>query len=403
MMEDAYVIGIRLALENGVSVGLAVIRQDLATVDQAIAATTAGLARLRQLAEATTSAAAADLQRLSRPVEPRRRLAEPASPPSTTGLDPQRPDPRPVQSAAPSTTIVQVLPAAPPAAGREAGRDRDERRTLASPPTPPGQYSPIPPVAPGPAAAPQAPAAPVIRIAPQSPQAAPVAPTLDKPQAKGTPFSDLPRPIAPARATDGPAAPYPVRAPAARALAGFAPAIARPPPRPSETQRAPSVAAVRIDPTAAGKSVPAAQAAPSAGPPAAPRLHTQIEHHRRIAGKEERGGERQARANPASPPTHAAFAPNLAAPAAFAGPQRAAPSSPAAFAPQAASQFPAAAPPPASAHAAGPSQGDVILDGTRVGRWFSDRLAKEAGRAPAGSTAYDPRMGIAWPGALQGN
>ena len=60
-----------------------------------------------------------------------------------------------------------------------------------------------------------------------------------------------------------------------------------------------------------------------------------------------------------------------------------------------------AAPPPRSS--SGPTQGDVFLDGARVGRWMSDTLARAAGGPAIGSTAFDPRLGPTWPGALQGN
>jgi hypothetical protein len=49
-MEDAYVIGIRLALENGVSAGIAAIAADLGRLDLAIATTTENLQRLRTMA-----------------------------------------------------------------------------------------------------------------------------------------------------------------------------------------------------------------------------------------------------------------------------------------------------------------------------------------------------------------
>ena len=58
-MIDAYEIGIQLALEDGVSAGLAVINQELAQVDRAIAATSAGLTNLTRVAETATKAAAA--------------------------------------------------------------------------------------------------------------------------------------------------------------------------------------------------------------------------------------------------------------------------------------------------------------------------------------------------------
>lgn len=60
-----------------------------------------------------------------------------------------------------------------------------------------------------------------------------------------------------------------------------------------------------------------------------------------------------------------------------------------------------AAPPPRQAQ--GPTGGDVFLDGTRVGRWLSDTLAREAGGPATGGTGFDPRLSPTWPGALQGN
>ena len=46
--------------------------------------------------------------------------------------------------------------------------------------------------------------------------------------------------------------------------------------------------------------------------------------------------------------------------------------------------------------------GPVYLDGQLLGRWMSERLAREAGRPAGGVTGFDGRMGPAWPGALQG-
>jgi hypothetical protein len=47
-------------------------------------------------------------------------------------------------------------------------------------------------------------------------------------------------------------------------------------------------------------------------------------------------------------------------------------------------------------------QGDVFLDGTRVGRWMARELARQAGGPQASGTSFDPRISPAWPGALQG-
>ena len=65
-----------------------------------------------------------------------------------------------------------------------------------------------------------------------------------------------------------------------------------------------------------------------------------------------------------------------------------------------AAQSPAA--PPASAAASAPTQGDVFLDGALVGRWMSKFLTREAGRASAGPTGFDPRRGRLLPGATVG-
>jgi hypothetical protein len=50
-----------------------------------------------------------------------------------------------------------------------------------------------------------------------------------------------------------------------------------------------------------------------------------------------------------------------------------------------------------------PMHGDVFLDGVRVGRWLSDTMARAAGGPATGATAFDPRLGPRWPGALQGH
>jgi hypothetical protein len=69
-----------------------------------------------------------------------------------------------------------------------------------------------------------------------------------------------------------------------------------------------------------------------------------------------------------------------------------------------------AAPPMTSAMApaareqeGGASEGDVYLDGMRVGRWMVDALSRQAARPPAGRAAFDPRLGLTWPGTQQGN
>ncbi len=73
-----------------------------------------------------------------------------------------------------------------------------------------------------------------------------------------------------------------------------------------------------------------------------------------------------------------------------------------ALAPQLAAAMPAMAPSAEPAPSSGGEGGAVYLDGALVGRWLSDRLAREASRPGGGATGFDPRMGPSWPGALQG-
>jgi len=44
-------------------------------------------------------------------------------------------------------------------------------------------------------------------------------------------------------------------------------------------------------------------------------------------------------------------------------------------------------------------RGDVFLDGLHLGRWIVDRLTATAERPRSGTTGFDPRMSITWPGA----
>lgn len=55
-MEEAYTVGIRLLLENGVSPGLAVIGRELDQADRAVAATQGGMERLRSVAAEAAAA-----------------------------------------------------------------------------------------------------------------------------------------------------------------------------------------------------------------------------------------------------------------------------------------------------------------------------------------------------------
>jgi outer membrane biosynthesis protein TonB len=141
-MIDAYTIGITLALNNGVSEGVAAIRRDLEALDRAVDASAAGLAHLRQAAEATVAGAAADIARL---MEATRRAAAqlPRSP---------VPEPAPARDVAPEPS---ASPAAspPPPPGPVPTRQHEPAATEA-PPTPPPQTDEPGRTAPAPASAP---------------------------------------------------------------------------------------------------------------------------------------------------------------------------------------------------------------------------------------------------------
>lgn len=46
------------------------------------------------------------------------------------------------------------------------------------------------------------------------------------------------------------------------------------------------------------------------------------------------------------------------------------------------------------------AQGDIYLDGARMGRWIADRLARDAERPQRGGTGFDGRMSPSWGGTL---
>lgn len=60
--------------------------------------------------------------------------------------------------------------------------------------------------------------------------------------------------------------------------------------------------------------------------------------------------------------------------------------------------LPSAVPPPADARAS-PVQGDVYLDGSRLGKWVVDHLTKSLDRPRTGTTGFDPTLTATWPGA----
>jgi hypothetical protein len=317
MMEDAYEIGIRLVLENGVSAGIAALQHDLAAYDRALAAVTG---RLHTVSEAERG--------LKAPVGSLG--AGPPTWPSATGED------------AEALVVRQARP-------RDMPMPASAMPALSVPKLP--QVSAL------------------STQAPTRPQVASAGPTFRPPQG-------VPRlPAAPEQ---------PVRI-AAEVAQGASPlkggqalaavtVMAMPVPR--YAQYAPASPAAQ-PPVVAGQEMPAGSpvsvvAADQRDRPQAPLAVGELFRPPTWNG-----------APPAAEPVSAGA---QAAPRQAGG--QAAPAAPAA--------------PAAAAASSGPVQGDVYLDGARVGRWMSDRLARVVDRPQAGVTGFDPRLGPAWPGSLHG-
>lgn len=140
-MLEAYEIGISLALQDGVSAGINLIRQDLTTLDRAIAATSQNLAKLE--AQAT-----ANIVRAPTPPMPKVSTAP--------ALQEALPEPDPASVAMPSR-VSAVSPSVPkiPLPDAVVAQQAQSQKTPNAPqppptPMPPRQIAPATPFAPEP-------------------------------------------------------------------------------------------------------------------------------------------------------------------------------------------------------------------------------------------------------------
>lgn len=311
-MDDAYVVGIRLALDNGVSAGVTMIRHDLQELDKALAVSMNGLLRLQSLGDAVTRVVAVRSGPMTSQAQPHVisqtesapvAIIAPVAPPS--GVQ----EPPSILPPAIERTVNMVTPAI-----------RDDRRHTPIDPTP--IAVPALPFA-------KAPPAPARQAPEPSTSVATYAPSLFVAVSKPSPAAVIePRPV-------------------------------------------------RFDP-AAETAAPSSDLIPVAPspvlPPAAPEL----------AQTPDRAASAP---QPLASPTAAPLAPPIALPA---------------YASTVAPAPRASAAPAAPTPTPGPTGGDVYLDGTRMGRWISDQLARDVGRPQAGTAGVDPRLSAIWPGALQG-
>lgn len=366
-MIDAYTIGINLALEDGVSEGIAVVRRNLATLDRAIAVTAAGLVALRRLGQEVSVVAPA----VPRPV-PIPRSATKAPPdvetlelasslPSSRGsVAPAGPDPatQPAtrKAAAPASSVVeaQLRPMQPTML-------RGEPDTGLPPAMPPTYRSPTSPSPPA-----------------QPPLTAPE--LLDRPL---TATTSAPRP---------------------KSVADFAPRL--------PDRRRPIIAG-RLQPPPQIASIPI-PSSPIPQPAGVPRVH-EIPEVTKFAKLPTASSE-----IPIAPPAHfkvvplpATVVPNAKVEVSSVAPlvhKR-----PATMSPEVGHDEFAEHPsgtnrsPPRARHrrdhyeaAQSHASGDIMLDGAHLGRWVSDSLARLSERPLSGSTGLDPRMAPNWP-AMQGH
>ncbi len=352
-MIDAYEIGIQLALQDGVSAGLQVIGRELAEVDRAIAATSAGLQQLTRAAEGAVGAAAA-AARVSLPSVPRPEAAEAPSPgaperasaPQTGEVGALR------EASVPSTpdltALRQAIPQRMPSdAGASAAPQSD------TPDMPAGQERQS-----------REAAAPV-----QEPVTAPPVNDEPTPAVSAAPpaatNSAAPRPAASPVADAGPAAPVtalPALLRDAEPVRSVVRVEARVRAAPRERRAAP-VATGPMTASVAQAVAPRATAERASGPA----------HGARVTSASAQSETARGSAAPWSGLEH-----------------RAAPSRSPGFLER------AAAPQPQPRDVGESAGGTVVLDGRLVGYWLSEQMAREASRPPGGPSFFDPRQTPAW-------
>jgi hypothetical protein len=424
-VEDAYTIGITLALDNGVSAGVAAIGQDLARLDRALGNTTAGMQRLQEVAGTLSKPG----QVLPPGAQPQ--IAAPPVPVPAAVRPSMSPEP------APSVATAAAMP------NEQLPSLKMERaaRPLREPPQLP--HLAIPPRSPAPArtVTPATGNRAVRQIVSSTGEASPPRPSGPSGVSDVRPASPpvMTRPL-PERREKSVSPPGDAHSPMAR-RAGEGSVEPRNDGRESGARRAgtPKPVAQPLPPVATrqNQSAPVTRVPAPPKPPAAVPLPVTPVRQAAAAVIRERTRVIDGSAMPALPPSVAAgqvhqtpvalpmgAAPTqdwpdrssggatMSSPPPPAAPRLSSAESPATVAPSAQpiagtggvglmAAIPSAAP-PASSQARGPVSGDVYLDGAKLGRWIADRLAREIARPQSGMTGFDPRLGIAWPGAPLG-
>lgn len=427
-MSDDYEVGITLALDDDVSVGVAAIQRDLLRLDHAITQSAAGLAQLRALASVALADADADVRRAAGlTAAPAPRAA--ARPTAEAPLD-EAPAAPALMRAEPASRIAVAAASAEPApAPAPVSRGAKSETEFASGMTPVVPVAALP-LATAPAASTDEPAQREVIAAPAGSRAPPVVVEVERARPASTAAAASATPVAPASssaplafrpdvstvpaAPSGglaaePAAPSTLAPSSVPSLAQPAPPIVAPGPviavpaplppmPPPQRPAAPVLPAERVtrrnvprmpELAAIGRSVmpsrsadaqpaaawDAATAQPWPGEDAASRSGPGLA----VRTRSEDVSDSRAPVMPLDGPRHSDRRN-----------QAMATLMPAANAPAAAA---------ASTREQPVMSGDVILDGQKVGRWMSDRMTRDVGRPPNGPTGFDPSRSPAWPGA----
>lgn len=377
-MIDAYTIGIKLALEDGVSAGIAAIRQDLATLDRAIESTAAGLIALRRLGQQVSLVTRDDAQPAPANVPPAARPTRAAiapAPVAALSADKSFSDPTPHVPEVRVFPDINVQAAVAP-------RSREQQR----PPLLPGQP---------------------LTIGTRAPAALPPNrhPTIvpDQPRSRSaSEFAPAMTPVAARVPAGAPPGPSPlVEAAAAVSTATQASPAAASIGSTGGSMRAGAFAPLRDSGAASPGPRPGHVEAPRAWSDYAASTHDRsdpVRLPRTHAGDMSPTRSRSDHAPPAVEseprPSPNPLARNVAARHAWAGtaPRHAGSDD------GHAETLPRAAPPGRDEAQSAGFSGDIVMDGARLGRWLTDGLTRMTERPPSGSTGVDPRATPGWPG-----
>jgi hypothetical protein len=368
-MNDAYTVGLTLALEDGVSAGIETIRRELGALDRAIVVSTANLVRLQEVARGAVNAgvaqagAMAALTRDSAAAAARQAAVPPRTPVVTM------PEAASAGPAAQSGTQDAPI-AAPPPASMAATKQDDGAA---------------------------APAAPVVRDraepSPQTPKTSSAAVTGSPAQAMAAEIAQATAPVTvkPVAAFEHPTQPRPIVAEAPVSMAPWR-AVREPSAPPTPTP----ASLIRTEPPA-----PLPAPSPSIGTPAMPMASLVVPEKR----QPDQAAAPVTRIETAAPAAsfEAPRPPEMRPAPSMAPPPRGSPMLPTTEPPrrpphreQVASLAPRQA---TDRYRDQAMSGTIMIDGTELGRWMADYLAHAASRPPSGGVGFDPRMTPVWAGA----